>query len=148
MSAPEKARQHLQLISTAAIAAVGDTHFNDKQCLDLALAICKTGSEETLDFESQRQLAWAFAIVLTDDEKLLPHDAKLLPIEIKAALATLQKSLAVPIPTRSELDEHREVEPNVAKMLVAAAHYRPKDIAAAWAVLREAIEKSPFAPRK
>jgi hypothetical protein len=115
----------------AAIDSLRAAHFDDKTALDLARAICRIGAEQVLDFESARQLAWAFKVITDDDPKLMAMD-----VEAKSAWTTLCDGLTLDIPKRSNPgDKSIEEGAAAARFLEKSAHYRPKAFAAAWAVL-------------
>jgi hypothetical protein len=118
------------------IDRLNSTHFSDKFAAALALEICRAGND-TLDFESQRQLAWVFKIILEDEPGLLPdHETA------NTAWATLQENLSLEIPRRAGSEDHRGVGPSVSQALHAAARYNPGSVTKAWRILANGLSKS------
>ncbi len=109
--------------------AIDSLRLTDINATDLVRAICRIGAQELPDYESARQLGWAFDVIRRE-APALAADA-----EIAKSWAVLRDGLALQLPKEKEL----VVNKSVPQTLTAAAAYRPETFSEAWRKLESKI---------
>jgi hypothetical protein len=125
----EAASTRVEEATQKAIENLDRKQWDGNTGIELAREICNIGATELLDYESSRQLGWAFEVIRKEHPKL-QHDA-----EVEKLANVLRSGLALQIPQQREAVMNHSVP----QTLAASSSYRPDKFSQTWAGLRKLL---------